>query len=243
MIIHQALIMAAGYATRMRPLTDTLPKPLLKVGGKPLLTHIIDHLVKAGVTTIVINGYHAIAALKDYMTEIRKEHPDLTLYLSQEESLLDTGGGAVKAMEYLDRDVPFYMINGDAFWVDATDRTTLQTLAESHYANGGDLTLLLQSIHSMSLTGAVGDYDIDLDTSLASRSLNKTGEYMFTGIRVCHPQIMSPYSETCFSFLEIMDALDKKDGLYGCPHRGDWYHISTPEDLDDVNKSLFGIAA
>ena len=241
MRVHQALIMAAGEAKRMRPLTDNLPKPLLKVGGKPLLTHIIDQLVDVGVTLIVINGYHAIHPLKHYIPDIRKQYPDCEFILSEETILLETGGGAVQALHYLDADKPFYMINGDAYWVNPHNGKSLENLSNQWNTKTHDLLLLLQSCASMNLTGAVGDYQI-VDGQ-AVRSKSQDGSYMFTGVRICNPKILEQYKAERFSFLEIMDAVENKNRLGGLEHNGQWYHISTPADLEEVNRELFGMAS
>jgi len=234
MTITQALIMGAGNATRMRPLTDDLPKPLLEVCGKPLLTHIINHLDAEGVTKIIVNGFHAIDPLKNYMNDIAKHYPHIEFILSEENELLETGGGAVQALQYLD-DEPFYMINGDAFWLNGTERS-LKLLADQWDINKHDILLLLQSCVSMQMTEVVGDYD--LSDNIATRALNKKGDHMFTGVRVCTPSILKSYPLEKFSFLKCMDDAQAKNRLGGVVHVGDWYHISTPSDLEDVNREL-----
>ncbi len=153
--ITQAMIFAAGHATRMRPLTDNLPKPLLQVNGQPLLTHIIDHLIVEGVTKIIINGFHAINHLHDYMNDIRIQYPDVEFILSEETDLLETGGGAVKALPHIDMNTPLYMINGDAYWVHSSGGQTLDQLHNAWNDEMGCL-LLLQSTQSMDMTEAVG---------------------------------------------------------------------------------------
>ena len=235
MIIKQALIMAAGHATRMRPLTDNLPKPLLKVKGAPLLTHIINHLNAEGVTKIIVNGYHAIEPLRAYIDEIQKQYPDIKFILSEETELLETGGGAVQALQHLDKDKPFYMVNGDAYWVNF-DTPTLQSLSNQWDDNKHDILLLLQSCVSMQMTEAVGDYK--LNGGVATRDLDKSGEYMFTGVRVCTPSILKNYKAEKFSFLQCMDDAQSQNRLCGVAHDGDWFHISTPTDLNDVNGAL-----
>jgi len=235
MTITQALIMAAGYATRMRPLTDNLPKPLLEIAGEPLLTHIINHLDAEKVTRIIVNGYHAIKTLKAYMDEIEKCYPHIEFILSEETELLETGGGAVQALQYLDHDHPFYMINGDAFWVNGEERS-LKILSDQWNDKNHDILLLLQSCASMQMTDAVGDYD--LYDGVATRALDKNGVMMFTGVRVCRPSILKNYKVEKFSFLKCMDDAQNQNRLGGVMHDGHWYHISTPIDLDDVNRVL-----
>lgn len=233
-MIYQAFILAAGFATRMRPLTDNLPKPLVVLGNKPLLAHIIERLIEVGVTRIVINGFHRIEKLQDYLPIIQKTYPDVTFILSVENEILETGGGAVQALQHLDTQKPFYMINGDAYWI---GDHTLQNLSDIFLNSKNDMTLLLQAVSSMPSSDAKGDYNIIDDQAV--RDLNKNGTHMFTGIRALHPHVLNDYKQTKFSFLENMDAAEVKNKLGALNHKGDWYHISTPKDLDDTHKILF----
>lgn len=234
-MIKQALIFAAGHATRMRPLTDNLPKPLLEVHGRFLLAHIVDELINVGVTKIVINGYHAVEKLYGFMDGIRNEYSDCEFILSEETELLETGGGAVQALQYIGVDQPLYMINGDAYWING-EENTLEHLS-ANWREEMDCLLLLQSTQSMAMTEAVGDYDIG-SGGQAKRSHAKAGEYMFTGIRISHPRVFDGREVEKFSFLELMDACEEKETLYGLEHGGEWYHLSTPADLDEVNAEL-----
>lgn len=231
-MIDQALIFAAGFAKRMRPLTDHLPKPLVTIGDKALLTHIIDHLNAVGVTKIVVNGHHKIDVLRDYMTKIQSDYPHITFILSEEDEILETGGGAIKAMVHFDQTKPLYMVNGDAFWVDAQHEKTLEVLESRLLTSQDDMVLLLQSTDQKD-----GDYTII--NNRAVRTKTKDGTHMFAGVRALHPRILDTYSIENFSFLKIMDDVEAYDRLGGLDHQGQWYHISTPKDLDDANAVLF----
>lgn len=240
--VDQAFILAAGFAKRMRPMTDCLPKPLVQLGGRPLLSHIVDKLVQAKVKTIIINGHHCIEKMHEYMPIIRAEYPDIKIILSEEDDILETGGGAVQALEYLDTSKPFYMINGDAYWVDAPTQNTLETLQSVWNTVDADMVLMLQPTNNMPLGKTVGDYDIAPDGT-AERSTNQTGTHMFAGVRIVHPRILDGYDKTCFSFLKVMDKAESLNTLYGYDHKGEWYHISTPQDLDAANNLLFAKAS
>lgn len=236
----QALIFAAGFAQRMRPLTDNLPKPLLHLGSKPLLTHAIDHCVAEGVKKIIINGHHAIEKLKIYIETIQPLYPSTEIILSEEHAILETGGGAVKAACYIDPDQPLFMINGDSFWINAPGEKTLGRLAQHFDPSEMDCLLSLQ--HKNDLTNAGGDYDITQDGK-AKRSHDKTGEYMFNGLRIINPKILQNYAIECFSFLQIMDDCEASGRLGGLPHKGEWYHLSTPQDLQEAQQKIYGDVA
>jgi MurNAc alpha-1-phosphate uridylyltransferase len=231
----QAFVLAAGYGTRMKPLTDTLPKPLVKLQGRPLLDYVLDHLKKSGVSRIVVNLHHHAEVLQKFLSS----RSDLVLVPSYEEILLETGGGVKKALPLLGED-PFYMINGDAFWTDGPSGNALLALAKAFDSEKMDVLLLLIPLERMILTEGVGDYDLLPDGRLR-RSLNKSGKFMFTGIRISHPRALRDTPEGPFSFLQVMDRAEREGRLFGLVHDGVWHHISTPNDLrrveEDGNKT------
>lgn len=227
-----AFVLAAGLGTRLRPYTDTLPKPLVPVNGRPLLDYIFDHLNESGVKSITVNLHHKADVLRAYLDT----RPDLDITQSFEQELLDTGGGAKKALPTLGSQ-PFYMINGDAFWLNGPEETALRRLAENFNSEETDILLLLQPLTSMQLTEGVGDYHLGVDRRIA-RSLDKSGTHMFTGIRLCKPEIFREAPEGKFSFTSLMDKAESQGKLRGIIHDGDWHHISTPQDLDAVDKAI-----
>ena len=107
------MVLAAGLGTRMRPLTETTAKPLLRLGGRTLLDHALVHLADAGVETAVINAFWQAAAVADHLSS--RPPPPRTVLLREVE-LLETGGGVRAALPLLG-DKPFYVVNGDAFWL------------------------------------------------------------------------------------------------------------------------------
>ena len=110
---HSAMILAAGLATRMRPLTDFTAKPLLTLGGRTLLDHALDHLVDAGVETVAVNAHWQAGIVAAHLEQ--RPPPPKTVLL-REEHLLETGGGVRAALNVLGPD-PFFVVNGDAFWL------------------------------------------------------------------------------------------------------------------------------
>lgn len=235
MLPTKAFILAAGLGTRMRPLTNETPKPLMQVAGRSLLARTLDHLEASGVHDVVINTHYKAekieAALKGRKT------PHITL--SYEETLLDTGGGIVKALPYFDQD--FFVLSGDGLWENPPDAETLQVLAEAWDPERMDILLLLQPVETMTLTKGVGDYNLSSE-SRATRSKDKTGAYMFTSIRINAPRIFEDAPGGAFSYLDLMDRAEAQGRLYGLVHRGSWHHLSTPEDLEAV-QAIFKLPA
>jgi MurNAc alpha-1-phosphate uridylyltransferase len=234
MITKTAFILAAGKGTRLRPYTDTVPKPMVNVAGKPIIDHIIEKCKIVGIQTIIINVFHLGDLIKKYFK-------DEDFIFSDEEKILDTGGGVKNALDYIKEDV-FFLINGDAFWTEEGDYSTLRALDKAWDSHKMDILLLLQPVEKMQLTEAVGDYDID-EQGRAIRSKNKSGQYMFAGVRLTKKSVFKNVTEDVFSFLNLMDEAEKKGALYALVHEGHWHHISTPDDLKSVNKALgFGTA-
>src|SRR3954467_14566517 len=114
MNIDRAMVLAAGLGTRMRPLTDALPKPLVTVAGKRLLDHMLDRLADVGVATGVVNLHHMADAIEAHLKG--RTRPKIAISGERVE-LLDTGGGVVKALPLLG-DAPFFHVNSDAIWIE-----------------------------------------------------------------------------------------------------------------------------
>jgi len=229
MITKTAFILAAGQGTRLRPHTNTKPKPMVIVAGKPIIEHIVNKCKIVGIKTIIINLYYLGSVIKQYF-----KNEDFTF--SHEDKTLDTGGGLKHALHHIKDDV-FFLINGDAFWEEQEDYSALKALNNAWNPSKMDILLLLQPTDTMKLTEGVGDYDID-DQGRAIRSKNKTGQYMFAGVRLTKKSVFDNITEDVFSFLKLMDKAEANQKLYAVINQGDWHHISTADDLRSVNDAL-----
>lgn len=226
----KAFILAAGKGTRLRPYTDTIPKPMVEIAGSSIIKRIIEKLAVEDVTEIIVNTHHLADVMEAHLAEVKT--PRITI--SRETELLESGGAVKKALLHFG-DTPFFIINGDALWDEEENTTALKKLAKAWDGSKMDILLLLQPIDKHHLTDFVGDYHLASD-GMATRSHDKNGQYMFAGIRIAHPRIFEESPDGAFSFLELMDKAESKNRLYAVPHDGNWYHISTPEDLESVNE-------
>lgn len=216
----------------MMPLTADRPKPLVDIFGKPILDHILVHLDKVGVENITLNGHYKAELIERYAQKQR----DFNISFSYEHDILNTGGGVKKALYTMPQDRPFFMINGDAFWVEGSDNPALNRLAESWDDASMDILMLMEPVARMSLTQGVGDYDM-LQNGQMARHPSKKGTHMFTGIRLVHPRIFEFKPFRAFSFLECMDEAEQAGRLYGLEHDGYWHHLSTPQDIKSVESA------
>ncbi len=228
----KAFILAAGKGTRLKPHTDTMPKPMVPVAGVPIIGHTLRKLDEAGVKNVMVNLHHLPEVLENYLKTIQRPQ----IHYSHEDALLDTGGGVQKVLPFFEGQ-DFFMINGDALWMEGANGPALVRLGQTWDPARMDILLLLQPVGQMTLTGGVGDYDIAPD-GRASRRKDKGGSHMFAGVRITTPRIFDRNIGDAYSFLELMDRAEAQGRLYGLIHDGEWHHISTPDDLARVNAHL-----
>lgn len=220
---------------RLRPYTDRCPKPLVSVGGRPIIDHVIGALEAAGVRHVTVNTHYKAGMLEDHL----RGHERPAVSFSREDVLMDTGGGIKKALASMGAG-PFYVVSGDSFWAEAPGhKTVLQRLAEFWNPDKMDMALALQPLSRMALTPGLGDYDLSA-YGRCVRSHDRTGAYMWTSIRICTPAVFEDTPDAPFSFLSLLDRAEQRGRLYGIVHEGEWYHITTPDDLDRVNAALPG---
>src|SRR6516165_1848178 len=153
---RSGMVLAAGLGTRLRPVTETIPKPLIEINGRSLLNHAIDRLALVGVERVVVNVHYKAAMVAAQLA--RRDHPHIEI--SHERELLDTGGGVACALPLLG-DV-FFVVNSDVFWLDGKDRA-LQRLAAAFDPERMDAILLLQ--RTVTAVGYEGGGDYLLDAS------------------------------------------------------------------------------
>lgn len=232
--ITKAFILAAGKGTRMRPLTDTCPKPLLEVNDKPIIGYALDALKEAGVTDVVVNLNHLGEQLEAYL----RTRTDFNITLSWEDELLETGGGVKKELDFF-KDEPFYVLNGDVIW-DGGSVPALKRLKNAWDSSKMDALLLMQPKDRQDGYSGKGDYHQDPKTLELTRRTPEqdSAPYVFAGPRIIHPRLFDTSPEGAFSFLTLFDQAQKKNRLCGAVHDGNWYHVGTPEALQKTDAIL-----
>lgn len=233
MQIEQAFILGAGIGARMRPLTDTLPKPMVPVHGKPIIAYALESIARHGsIKRVVVNTHYKAPLLEAYL-QSRSDLP-YEIVISYEDVLLDTGGGLQNGMQYLDPAKPVLVAAGDSIWEDPfKGPTTLQQMQDAWDPGQMDMLFLLQPLTTMQLTHGVGDYD--LVDGKPRRSRTQTGDHMWTSVRILKPSIFEPARHMPFSFLDIMDEREAAGMLGAIVHHGNWHHVSTPDDVQTLN--------
>ena len=204
----KAMIFAAGLGTRLKPLTDTIPKALVPVAGKPMLEHVILKLMNAGFDEIVINVHHFANQIIDFLKE--KENFGITIHISDEtDCLLDTGGGIKKAASFFTDGAPFLVHN-----VDILSNTDLKELYEYHLSSGNDATLLVSPRKTVRyllfneksyLCGWVNKDTMQTKPEGFVYRPEVQKEYAFSGIHIISPTLFNYLGDEWKGKFSIMD--------------------------------------
>lgn len=223
-MIQKAMILAAGRGERMRPLTDTCPKPLISVDGAPMIDHILDHLEAIGIKEVVVNTSY----LGDMLQRHLEGRSSPTIHFSQEEKPLETGGGVLKALPDLGED-PFLVLNGDVVWTDQKI-STLKTLVQTWKTPMRALLVVVPKENAKGYQGT-GDYVFLEDGRLKRCPGDQEGTHVFSGIQILEPGLFKAQEPGCFSLRDLYDQMEQEGALYGLEHQGLWFHVGTPEHL------------
>ena len=232
------MIMAAGLGTRMRPLTDDRPKPLVMVAGKTLIDHALDRLVAAGVKLAVVNVHYMADQVKAHLAK-RK---DIEIRYSEEaDALLGTGGGVVKAMPHFG-DEPFFIINSDTIWVEGFGQALERMKARWNAESMDGLLLMAAMVSAIGFEGS-GDFNMDPDGHLTRVAELRLSPYAFPGVQIVHPRLFAKAPAGTFSTNLVWDIAIAARRLYGIRLDGVWIHVGTPEAVSDAEIFLADLPA
>jgi len=235
--VRKAMVLAAGKGTRMRPLTDTTPKPLVKFMGRPLIDHVIDRLEEAGIEEIIINVHHFADQLESHL---KRRTARAHIRMADERALLlDTGGGIKKALPLLGDD-PVLTFNSDSVWIEGPGTNLARLMASFDPAKQDALLMLADTAHTIGQVGR-GDFSMDSTGRLRRRDPSATVPFVFAGVQVIKPALFREGPEGAFSTNLIWDRLIERDRLYGQRMFGTWMHVGTPEDLAESEAFLRGL--
>lgn len=220
------MVLAAGFGTRMRPLTDTMPKPLIPVAGQPIIAHGFDRLRGAEVTKAVVNAHYFADQIEAWCATVASPH---TVVSDERDTILDTGGGICRALPLLGAD-PFFVLNSDSFWI---DRGT-PALDRLRAAWTGDMDCLLLLCDPRDTTGydGKGDFAIAGDGRLA-RAKSAPGQkaFAYIGGYLVHPRLFADAPAGAFSMNLLWDRAISGGRLFGLAHDGHWLHVGTPDAI------------
>jgi MurNAc alpha-1-phosphate uridylyltransferase len=228
---RSAMVLAAGLGQRLRPLTETIPKPLIEINGRTLLDHAIDRLVQVGVERVVVNAHYKAAMIAAHLA--CRDYPRIEI-LSEPE-LLDTGGGVAQALPFLDE--TFFVVNSDSLWFDGKDPALQRLAAAFDPGNTDGVLLLVPTATAIGYEGS-GDYFLERSGRPRRRNEHEIAPYVFAGVQLLHRRLFDGEADRIFSLVRLFDRAEKAGQLGAIVHDGEWYHIGTPEGLAGAREKL-----
>ena len=235
---RRAMILAAGLGTRMRFLTEARPKPLVAVGGKPLIDHVLDKLATAGVATAVVNVHYFADQIEQHLAARRAPR----IVISDERGgLLGTGGGLAKALPQLG-DAPFFLVNSDTIWIDGVT-PNLRRLAYAFDVNAMDALLLLAPTTTSIGYSGLGDFAMTADGRLRRRAEREVVPFVYAGVAVLSPALFADAPEGVFPLTQLFRRAEEAGRLHGLRLEGLWMHVGTPEAVAAAEAAILASAA
>lgn len=228
-----AMVLAAGLGKRMRPLTDTIPKPLVPLAGRPMLDHVLDRLAAAGITTAIVNVHYLAGQIERHLRG--RSQPQIVIS-DERDALLETGGGVVRALPLLGH-APFVIHNSDSVWIEAAQSNIARLLDAWEGERMDALMLLAPSKGSLGYDGR-GDFHLDDNGRIRRRAPNETAPYVFAGVSIIKPEVFDGEAERAFSLNIVWDRIIAANRLSAIVLDGIWMHVGTPEALHDANAAI-----
>jgi MurNAc alpha-1-phosphate uridylyltransferase len=232
--LTRAMVLCAGLGTRMAPADNGRPKPLVPVGGKALLDHVLDRLAAAGITRAVINVHHKADLIEQHLSN--RTRPAIE-FSDERAGLLDTGGGVKKALSRL---VPgaFLIHNADSVWIEGVG-SNLSRLATAWDDRTMDCLLMLAVVSTSHGYHGRGDFALETDGRIRRRRLEQEiVPFAFTGVSVAHPRLFDDTPEGAFSLNRVWNRAIASERAFGMRMDGVWMHVGTPAALAEAELSL-----
>ncbi len=237
-MVDQAFILGAGFGSRMRPLTDTVPKPMVQLAGKPLIDHVIDRLTSVGVKKIIVNVHYLADVLETHL----RQRNDVDLIISDErDELLDTGGGVYKALDHFG-DKPFFIHNSDSVWVE-NGHDNLSEMVKNFDPQKMDNLLCLANKNTSLGYDGNGDFLLSNEGVISRKPSDVASDHVFIGASIANKNLFEksvPENRLKgpFSLNKLWDVSIAKKRVYGIKHQGIWMHVGTTEALSEAEDCI-----
>ena len=228
-----AMVFAAGLGTRMRPITDNIPKPLVTVAGRTLLDHMLDALGRSGVPRAVVNIHY----LGDQIAAHVQGRAAPEIVVSDErDRLLDQGGGIVKALPELGSG-PFLICNTDAIWIPSGD-WSLARLYEAWDPEKMDILLLVAASARAIGVDWPGDFLMDADGRLTKRPERAVAPFVYAGVGIMKPELFAGETREIFKLAPMFFDAAERGRLHGVRLDGQWLHVGRPEAIAEAEQAF-----
>lgn len=230
------MVMAAGLGKRMRPLTASQPKPLVRVLGRPLIDHALDRLAEAGVAKAVVNVHYLADALEAHVKA--RKLPEVVVS-DERNQLLETGGGMVKAATEELLPDPFFCVNADNIWLDGPRNAFADLSAHWDSERMDALVLVVRHNDARNFNGP-GDFTLNPLGLVARRKAGRIAPCIYTGIQLVSHRLLRGAPEGPFSTNVLWDRAIEKGRLFGMVFTGQWFEVGTPQSIRPTEDRLRG---
>ncbi|WEZ81895.1 nucleotidyltransferase family protein [Rhizobium sp. 32-5/1] len=236
MPITNAMVLAAGLGTRLRPITDTMPKPLVRVAGAPMIDTVLDLLAGAGVKTAVVNVHHFADRVEAHLA--KRTSPNI-LFSDERDGLMNSGGGLAKGLKLLP-DGPVLVMNADLFWIGETPGkpTNLQRLAGFFDADTMDMALLCVRLEDTTGHNGKKDFSLADDGRLTRYAEGLPNPVVYAGAIAMQSGLLADAPEDAFNLNIYFDRAIEKGRLFAIVLEGHWLTVGTPEAIGDAEETI-----
>ncbi len=236
LVSDTAMLMAAGLGKRMRPLTATTPKPLVRVAGKPLIDRALDRLQDAGIEKALVNVHYLADAIEAHIGG--RAAPKIS-FSDEREQLLETGGGMVKARDAGLLPDPFFACNADSIWLDGPQNAFVDLSQRWDPKIMDALLLVVPHARAFNFDGT-GDFYMEGNGRLSRKIAGRIAPFIYTGIQIVSHRLMRDAPEGKFSTNILWDRAIGEGRLFGLAFTGQWYEVGTPQHIRPTEEALRG---
>jgi N-acetyl-alpha-D-muramate 1-phosphate uridylyltransferase len=228
-----AMVFAAGLGTRMRPISDTIPKPLVKVGGKALIDHCLDLFAKAGVARAIVNVHYLADQIEAHLAH--RTQPEIII--SDERALLLDQGGGIRKVLPLFEGKPFFLCNTDAFWIEGP-LSNIRRLADAWDPARMDALLLVAATSASIGVDWPGDFTMDAQGRLKRRDERDVTPFVYSGVGIIKPELFANETRDVFRLAPFFFDAAEKGRLHGLRLDGTWLHVGVPAAIAQAEAAI-----
>lgn len=229
----KAMVFAAGLGTRMRPLTERIPKPLIKVAGRPMIDHMLDRFDAAGVESAIVNVHYLADQIETHLAA--RLAPKIVIS-DERDKLLDQGGGIGKVLPLLGRE-PFFVANTDAFWIEGPE-DNLRRLAAAWDPEAMDILLLVAATTESVGVDWPGDFLMAPDGRLTRRAEYEVAPFVYTGVGILKPELFERETRDVYRLAPFFFEAAEKGRLFGQRLDGLWLHVGVPQAIEEAERKI-----
>lgn len=228
-----AMVFAAGLGKRMRPMSDTTPKPLIKVAGRTLIDHCLDRLAASGVERAVVNVHWRADQIEAHLAH--RKRPKIVIS-DERAKLLDQGGGIKRALPAIGPR-PFLLCNTDSFWIEGP-RSNVARLAEAFDPGQMDIILLVAAGAGAVGVDWAGDFTMSREGRLEPRESRQVAPFVYTGVGIVKPELFENETADVFRLAPFFRAAAEEGRLFGVRLDGLWLHVGRPESVAEAERAI-----